>query len=105
MTNVISIVKAHLAGHPLVVISAIAKATNELELTARTAAAGKEDQAVSIVTSAPPTKSIYNNGAQCSFQQADILIFCANILLERHQIVREAQRHYRQPDQRTRNGD
>ena len=50
MSNVIRIVKAHLAEQPVVVISAIAKATNELEQTARTAACGDEDAANVIVT-------------------------------------------------------
>ncbi|MBX2992628.1 MAG: aspartate kinase [Bacteroidetes bacterium] len=50
MRNVIRLVKSHLDKQPVVVISAIAKATNELELTARTAALGKEDEAVAIVT-------------------------------------------------------
>ncbi len=50
MRNVIRIVQAHLAHRPVVVISAIAKATNELELTARTAAAGNEQDAIRIVT-------------------------------------------------------
>ena len=50
MSNVIRIVKAHLAEQPIVVISAIAKATNELEQTARLAASGAEDEAVGIVT-------------------------------------------------------
>jgi aspartate kinase len=36
MSNVIRIVKSHIAEQPIVVISAIAKATNELEETART---------------------------------------------------------------------
>ncbi len=50
MSNVIRIVKAHLEHQPIVVISAIAKATNELELAANTAAAGRETDAVSVVT-------------------------------------------------------
>ncbi len=50
MRNVIRIVQEHLDHRPVVVISAIAKATNELELTARTAAAGNENEAVRIVT-------------------------------------------------------
>lgn len=50
MRNVIRIVQEHLDQRPVVVISAIAKATNELELSARTAAAGNEDEAVRIVT-------------------------------------------------------
>ena len=50
MSNVIRIVKAHLAEQPIVVISAIAKATNELEQTARTAAEGDEPRAIAIIT-------------------------------------------------------
>lgn len=50
MANVIRIVKAHLAEKPVVVISAIAKATNELEQTARTAATGDEPRAISMIT-------------------------------------------------------
>lgn len=50
MRNVIRIVQEHLDHRPVVVISAIAKATNELELTARTAAAGNEDEAIRVVT-------------------------------------------------------
>lgn len=50
MRNVIAIVKAHLAEQPVVVISAIARATNELERTARVAASGREEEAVGIVT-------------------------------------------------------
>jgi aspartate kinase len=50
MSNVIRIVKAHLAEQPVVVISAVAKATNELEETARTAARGDETGAISIIT-------------------------------------------------------
>ena len=49
MKNVISIVQAHLASHPVVVISAIAKATNELEQTARCAASGNEAEAEKIL--------------------------------------------------------
>lgn len=50
MSNVIRIVKAHLAEQPVVVISAIAKATNELEDSARMASLGNEEGAVSIIT-------------------------------------------------------
>jgi aspartate kinase len=50
MSNVIRIVKAHLDEQPIIVISAIARATNELEQTARVAASGAEDEAISIVT-------------------------------------------------------
>ena len=50
MSNVIRIVKVHLAEEPIVVISAIAKATNELEEAARTAAQGNEAGAVAIIT-------------------------------------------------------
>lgn len=50
MRNVIAIVKDHLAEKPVVVISAIARATNELERTARVAASGREKEAVEIVT-------------------------------------------------------
>jgi aspartate kinase len=46
MANVIRIVKAHLPQRPVVVISAIAKATNELEQAARTAAGGDAEAAV-----------------------------------------------------------
>ena len=49
MRNVIRIVKSHLARKPLVVISAIARATNELEQVARTAAAGREGEANAIL--------------------------------------------------------
>ena len=49
MKNVISIVQAHLALRPVVVISAIAKATNELEQTARIAAAGHETESEKIL--------------------------------------------------------
>jgi aspartate kinase len=49
MTNVIRIVTAHLPQHPVVVISAIAKATNELEQAARTAAAGDATGAVRLL--------------------------------------------------------
>lgn len=50
MRNVIRIVKEHVPQRPVVVISAIARATNELEQTARTAATGDERGAVAIVT-------------------------------------------------------
>jgi aspartate kinase len=50
MSNVIRIIKAHLAEQPIVVISAIARATNELEESARAAARGNEEVAGSIVT-------------------------------------------------------
>ncbi len=42
--NVIRIVHSHLSSHPVVVISAIARATNELEQIARSAAAGREGE-------------------------------------------------------------
>ena len=51
MKNVIRIIQAHLAQHPVVVISAIAKATNELEQTARLAALGREDEAAAVLDS------------------------------------------------------
>jgi len=50
MRNVIRIVRSHLAERPVVVVSAIAKATNELEQTARTAALGKEEDAILVAT-------------------------------------------------------
>lgn len=50
MRNVIRLVQAHADQRPVVVISAIAKATNELEQTARTAAQGDEEGAVAIAT-------------------------------------------------------
>lgn len=50
MSNVIRIIKTHLTEQPVVVISAIAKATNELEEAARTAAFGNEDGAISMIT-------------------------------------------------------
>jgi aspartate kinase len=49
MRNVISIVQSHLELRPIVVISAIAKATNELEQTARMAAAGRDAEAEKIL--------------------------------------------------------
>jgi len=49
MSNVISIVKSHLPEQPVVVISAIARATNELEQTARTAALGNKTQAEALL--------------------------------------------------------
>lgn len=51
MGRVLNIVSAHRDQSPVVVISAIAGGTNSLEATARTAAQGKEDEAVGIVTS------------------------------------------------------
>ncbi|MFN0158564.1 MAG: aspartate kinase [Bacteroidota bacterium] len=51
MSNVVRIVKSHLSFQPVVVISAIAKATNELEKTARIAALGDETEAIAIVSS------------------------------------------------------
>jgi aspartate kinase len=50
MANVIRIVKARLKEQPVVVISAIARATNELEETARAASRGDEDGALAIIT-------------------------------------------------------
>ncbi len=50
MRNVIRIVTSHLVQRPVVVVSAIAKATNELERTARTAALGKEEDAILVAT-------------------------------------------------------
>lgn len=50
MRNVIRLVKNHIDEQPVAVISAIAKATNELELTARTAALGNEDGAIAVAT-------------------------------------------------------
>lgn len=50
MRNVIRLVKAHVNEQPVVVVSAIAKGTNELELTARTAALGNEEEAIAIAT-------------------------------------------------------
>ncbi len=49
ISNVIRIVTAHLPLCPVVVISAIAKATNELEQAARTAAAGDAEGAVQLL--------------------------------------------------------
>jgi aspartate kinase len=49
MRNVIRIVQSHLGLHPVVVISAIARATNELEETARNAAAGREVEAEKVL--------------------------------------------------------
>jgi len=51
MRNVVRIVKSHLAEQPIVVISAIARATNELEQIARTAALGDQPQAEELVKS------------------------------------------------------
>lgn len=50
MRNVVRIVKSHVAHQPVVVISAIAKATNDLEQAARTAATGNDEEAATIVT-------------------------------------------------------
>ncbi len=50
MRNVISIVKSHLQDHPVVVISAIARGTNELERTARIAAGGGAEEAEGVVS-------------------------------------------------------
>lgn len=50
MRNVIRLVQEHVHEQPVVVISAIAKATNELETAARTAARGKEDEALAIAS-------------------------------------------------------
>ncbi len=50
MRNVIRIVGTHRQDQPVVVISAIARATNELEQTARLAADGREEEAVTLVT-------------------------------------------------------
>jgi aspartate kinase len=49
MRNVLRIVRGHLQHRPVVVISAVARATNELEQTARTAAEGREEEARGIV--------------------------------------------------------
>lgn len=49
MKNVINIVASHVGRKPVVVISAIARATNNLEEIARTAAAGDEAKALDIV--------------------------------------------------------
>lgn len=49
MRNVIRIVKEHLPEHPVVVISAVAKATNELERIARTAQTGDEAAALALI--------------------------------------------------------
>ncbi len=49
MRNVVRIVRAHLEEQPVVVISAIARATNELEQTAGAAARGDEEKAGAIV--------------------------------------------------------
>ncbi len=49
MRNVIGIVKAHLSLQPVIVISAIAKATNELEAIARSAACGNRDDAWELI--------------------------------------------------------
>jgi aspartate kinase len=49
MSNVIRLVTSHLADQPVVVISAIARATNELEATARAAASGQESEALRIL--------------------------------------------------------
>jgi len=51
MRNVIRIVNAHLKFQPVVVISAIARATNELEQIARTASLGEEQQATELLES------------------------------------------------------
>jgi aspartate kinase len=50
MRNVIRIVTAHRDERPVVVISAIARATNELEQTARLAGNGREEEALAVVT-------------------------------------------------------
>jgi aspartate kinase len=50
MRNVLRIVSAHRSEFPVVVISAIARATNELEQTARLAHEGREEEAVATVT-------------------------------------------------------
>lgn len=50
MRNVIRIVKKYEDQHPVVVISAIAQATNELERTARLGAQGRGEEAASVVT-------------------------------------------------------
>jgi len=49
MSNVLRIITHHLQERPVVVISAIASATNELEEAARTAAAGDEPHACAII--------------------------------------------------------
>jgi aspartate kinase len=50
MRNVVRIIKAHLGEQPVAVISAIARATNELEQTALLAAQGSEAEATALVT-------------------------------------------------------
>jgi aspartate kinase len=50
MRNVVRIVTAHRPEQPVVVISAIARATNELEQTARLAVEGREAEALELVT-------------------------------------------------------
>ncbi len=50
MNNVISIVQSHLSEQPVVVISAIARATNDLEQAARTAAQGNAKDAKGILS-------------------------------------------------------
>jgi len=49
MNNVVRIVTFHITQNPVVVVSAIAQATNCLEETARNAALGKEDRALGII--------------------------------------------------------
>jgi len=49
MSNVLRIIKNHIHERPVVVISAIASATNELEESARTAAAGNEPGACAVI--------------------------------------------------------
>ncbi len=50
MRNAVSIIQSHLYDRPVAVISAIARATNELEQTARLAVAGNLDAAVALAT-------------------------------------------------------
>lgn len=51
MRNVFRIVQAHQSDHPVLVISAIARATNELEQIARSAALGQQEQALDLLAS------------------------------------------------------
>jgi aspartate kinase len=50
MNNVLRIIATHRDDQPVVVVSAIARATNDLEQTARLAAEGRTDEAVRVVT-------------------------------------------------------
>ncbi|MDH4070082.1 MAG: aspartate kinase, partial [Ignavibacteria bacterium] len=51
MRNVLRIVRTHQSDHPVLVISAIARATNELEQIARSASLGQQGQAKDLLTS------------------------------------------------------